>query len=202
MKKIIISLLLTISMEAFAQNAPQGVVDYFRLLPEEVCTFSLPQKAGKWISLSPTTKEEVQTVVDTQNGFIRITDKGTNGGTHEVTVVLYRKANKDAVIAVSDYTHDGVMETFKVDFFEYNNKQYSKLKDVMPQLNHASLLKERIDTKQHEEILSNSPVVIDLLRFGTMAKATIGTMYMNMLCNYQKDHPDSKKACALMGKQY
>ncbi|GAB4472943.1 MAG: hypothetical protein OHK0057_17970 [Thermoflexibacter sp.] len=78
--------------------------------------------------------------------------------------------------------------------------KFLQVQIMIPQLNHASFLKEQIDIKQHEEILRNSPVVIDLPRFGTKAKATIGTMYMNMLCNYQKDHPDSKKACSLMGK--
>jgi hypothetical protein len=202
MKNILISLLFIFSVEAFAQNAPQGVVDYFRLLPEEIRTFSLRQKAGKWVSLSPSTEEEVLTVVDTKNGFIRITDEGTGGGTHEVTVVLYRKANKEAVIAVSERTHDGTMETFKIDFFEYKNKQWNKLTNVMPPLNHVSFLKEQIDTKAHQALLDRSPIIIDLPQFGTKAKAVVGTMWLNLVCNQMKDDPDSPNACALQNKFY
>jgi hypothetical protein len=202
MKKLLAFLLLIFSTEAFSQKSPQGVVDYFNLLPEDLRVFSLKQKNGKWTSISPITEEEISTVVDAKNGFIQITDEGTGGGTQQTTVVLYRKANKDAVIAVSNFSHDGVMESFDVKFFEYQNNQWKDIsKQTLPQLQPTDFLKEKIDLKPYQELLRNSPIVMALPQFGTAIKANISSMYLDFKCN-KKDEQYSKEACLLKSKLY
>ncbi len=201
LKKVILTLCLLGCMQPFLQaQTPQGVVGYFEKLSESMrAGFVLKKQAdGTYISEDPLTEEPASVIVDTKNGYIQIQSEGTGGGTITLTVVLYRKENREAVIGVSTLRDDG-FQSFEVQFLKYTNNKYQTItSEVLPTLTHKNFLKTNMDLSNYDELLQASPICITLPRYGTTAKSNIGDGYIKFKCEQEQD----TKACTLQNNVY
>ncbi len=199
MKKLLLfAIMILYSNLILAQN-PKGVLDYFRLLPNELrANFEIQQKNGNYISVDPTTEEELPVILDSKNGYIQIKSDGTGGGTFTLTVVLYRKANRDAVIGVTQNVFDGTVIDHQTQFFSYQNTGYQEITNqILPKLTHATYLKSKMDLEKYRDILEFSKICIELPRYGTTAKSKIAQEHIDNQCLN-----GNQMACQLKGKFY
>ncbi len=110
----VISILLLITSNLHAQK--KNVLDYYKMT-EVAKEYKITKKGDKY-QTQGITEEPFDVVVDFKNGYIEIKDEGTGGGTLFYQIVLFRKADGSALIAVSKQNFDGVMIGSEVDFFQ------------------------------------------------------------------------------------
>lgn len=110
----VIASLLLISFNLNAQK--KNVLDYYRMLDvnKEYKIF----KNGEHYQTTGVTEEPFNVTVDFKNGYIDIKDEGTGGGTMFYQVVLYRKADGSALVAMSSQNFDGVFIDVQIEFYE------------------------------------------------------------------------------------
>ncbi|WP_154657247.1 hypothetical protein [Hugenholtzia roseola] len=175
-------------------KAQTGVVDYFRLLSEEDRRgYTLKQKnETTWVAIS-SLEDELNVIVDRKNGFIEIVDEGTGGGTSTLRVVLYRKADKSAIIGLSFGTFDGV-DSFEAKFLTYQNKTWRNVTaQVLPQLSYKDFLKNPAEAEKYRFLETRTPVMLKLPQFGTAANASLGLGYCTD-CEMWSDLSDTEKS--------
>jgi hypothetical protein len=187
---------LLITAFCFSESKAQtGVVDYFRLLSDDDRRgYTLKQKnETTWVAISPL-EEQLNIVVDRKNGFIEIVDEGTGGGTSILRVVLYRKADKSAIIAVSFETFDGMAETFELKFMTYQDKIWRDITaQVMPKISYRDFLKNPAEAEKFRFLETRTPVMLKLPQFGTAAKASLGLSFCAG-CENWYDLSDAEKS--------
>ncbi len=111
-KNLILLLILIFTTNIFAQQLT--VFDYFeKLYEDDKISYKIENIEGEWISQS-NAGYEIKAKVDIINGYIEIIDEGTGGGTIKLHVVLYRKKDGSALIAVSEFISDGIFIEQKI----------------------------------------------------------------------------------------
>jgi len=100
--------------EGVAKQAPshagKSILDYYHSLPEKLLgdyKYRIELKNSIFVSRS-NANYEIKPIVDVQNGYLKITDAGTGGGSvvHELAFLQTNEGNN--IIGVNVIEHDGV----------------------------------------------------------------------------------------------
>ncbi|MCB0478428.1 MAG: hypothetical protein KDC84_09710 [Crocinitomicaceae bacterium] len=126
---LVIASVMLITSNLHAQK--KNVLDYYKML--EVSQEYKITKTGEKYQTVGITEEPFDVTVDFKNGYIEIKDEGTGGGTLFYQVVLYRKSDGSALIAMTSQVFDGVSVGCEIDFFEEKDgKLVSKTSKYFP----------------------------------------------------------------------
>ncbi len=157
----------------------QTVVDYYKLLPDSlVFGYELSYENGKWISQSYV-DYEIYPEVDIRNGYICITDEGTGAGIEKLTVVLYRKSDGSALIAVSHSVFD-ITADCSVKFLEYKNDNWEVVNDnILPPISYNMFMN---DNYLIPDTLEGYSVYFDLPQHGTTINLILEYDLLRMFC--------------------
>lgn len=194
---IIIPVLNTGANPNLADPDRKNVLDYYRMLPHRYFSNSFSPESKKyilrkekkgWIARS-SADYDLEVVVDTSNGYIRIDDHGTGGGRRMDEVVLYIDSPGRHYICINQVYAPGVWNRNFVRILEYRNSTFSDVtRKVLPPVTLADYLRENHDqalTKRFIDIVSRHPMIskgedpaishltFAFPRYGTTAKVSV-----------------------------
>ncbi|WP_027003777.1 hypothetical protein [Hugenholtzia roseola] len=160
------------SQTAWAQN-PQGVLDYFKILHQDYTELSMVAASSGGFVMQTSDGNFYPILLDSKNGYMQYTIEGEASTTK--TVVLYRKANKDAVIGVTEELRvDGRLVNYTTQFYRYQNGAMQDITaQVLPRLTPADFLKSSADASRLSGLVDALQVCIALPRYGTVAKSNV-----------------------------
>ena len=81
-----------------AAGQPKSVLDYYRLLMPEMLDgtqFEFTKKGNAWKTISHVTEAELDCTVDLKNGYIKVSDPGTGGGTLTQEIALFKNKMRE-----------------------------------------------------------------------------------------------------------
>ena len=185
MKKIAFTLFLALLMlSLFAQKLT--VIDYFEKLPPEIIDdYKIENAEGEWISKS-NAGYEIFPTVDIINGYIEIIDEGTGGGTTKLQVVLFRKKDGSALIAISKYTNDGGMYIeSRINFMEYKNEEWIDVTyDIQPSITCNNFVNQGFDMPDFpEDFHEMFGIVYNLPQYGTTIEISLIVGGLTLICD-------------------
>lgn len=193
-----LSLIAALALIGDAPAAPRGVIEYYRMIPEDALTgsrYQLRQDAGKWKCAS-TTGQELLPVVDVPNGYLRIDDPGTGGGTLIQEVALFLDEKKKPFIGLNVTQFDGVGEAGTLQFFmEDKGALVDCTAKIMPAMGLRHFFAESFHQKLKsvERLGSLCQIVFSLPRQGTTIKAMLRSSRLEMnLANASPGSADKK----------
>ncbi len=185
------------------QIHPVNILDYYSLLPEKLLSinslggfkYSLKKAKGGWITHS-LAGYGLQPVVDIKNGYIQIDDEGTGGGSVTETVVLFRKADKEALIGVGIEEFDGFHMDYGLAFYEFRNNHW---KDVTNKALPTLTFKEFLQEKYVKLTLDKTSRIFRMLswryqlpRYGTSITVSINHSQIQFLLDNEVDKKTGK----------
>jgi hypothetical protein len=184
--------ILVPGLKAAGQN--KSVLDCYRLLKPDMLggiQFVFEKKDSIWVTSSPRTESELDCVVDLKNGFIRVSDPGTGGGTVTQEIGLFHDARGQSYIGVNITTFDGVRINNTCTFYRWTGKGWAAAA-VLPSVPYAQFFSPGYDPAPVKDMLALS---YQLPRRGTAVKVTLD------LSNLQKAErvamgPDPARAAA------
>jgi hypothetical protein len=178
----------------------KNILEYYELLgaagllPDN---YPLREQKGRWYSISPTTEEPFDIVVDIPNGFIEIADEGTGGGTFQIQVVLFRMENGKAVLGVNETANDGVTVHQNYAFYREQAGTFKNWTEhTMPPLSVFDFLPD--DYAEEPDIVEEAlDVYFELPRKGTKLTARVWTGKKSYMC---KNHASEREqiGCAVI----
>ena len=184
--------------EAPAITANQDVWGYYQTLHKQYApTFPIEFKNGKY-QYQTGTGYWRDAIVDIPNGYIEIYDEGTGDGYYHLQFVQFKKSDGGSVIQISTKIHDGISPRATVKAIDVSSAPMDITKQVYAGLDAFAFLPA--DYAEEEGIVNDVlPVLIDLPRKGTQAKATVSTEKKLIFCN---DSATEKQAigCAVIGR--
>ncbi len=168
------------------EDVPQerrDVLYYYRRLKEPYRSgYELKENKGQWTSMSPDTEEPIAAVVDLKNGFIEIVDEGTGGGEWTYRMALFRMADGQPVIGITNTYFDGAGLEQKYYFLRPENAQkLDWTKETVREITGFDFLP--LDNAEEEDIVKKLlPVSLELPRQGTSVKAVVYTGLEQIYC--------------------
>jgi hypothetical protein len=193
MKKIILSICCVCIYAATIAQAK--IVKYFNKIPtENKHGYAITFKAGKYNVVSDT---ESSIIVDDKNGYLRIEDAGTGGGTFVLELAIFKTAKGDDVLAVNNYSFSGDgRDAGTISFFDAKNNMADMTMSVWPDIGYIEDLLHNGVTKKDIEPYTDSEYDYSVLpRVGTTINYYIGFRKLDRLCI-----ENNKTACALQKK--
>jgi len=165
-------LLLFLSMSASVLSATPSIVDYYKSIPVMLLDdyrYPLELENGAWVSRSDA-GYEIKPVVDIENYYLKITDKGTGGGSVEQELALYRTNEGNDIIGVNVTRFDGLGSVCVLKFYRPGEKQWNDITDVvLPKADLSLFLNEefKIDVAKIGRLLEGIAFLYQLPRVGT-----------------------------------
>ncbi len=174
-----------------AVKAKRTVLDYYNMLvPPYDPGYPLQEKNGKWRTRSRITEQPINAVVDIKNGYIEIEDEGTGGGTTTCRVVLFRMADGNPMIAITETFFDGVGLTQERWFLRPEDpKRWDWTDYTLRTITAFDFLPS--DNAEEPDIVHRLlPVTIELPRQGTTTKAIVRTELEYVHCREGSEYID------------
>jgi len=202
MKKYLILLLLVIfGINSFAQQLT--IFDYFeKLYEDDKISYKIENIEGEWISQS-NAGYEIKATVDIINGYIEIIDEGTGGGNVKLQVVLYRKKDGSALIAVSEFIYDGIFLEQEIEFYEYNKELCLNVKKkVLPNIELANFLSVDYSMSDFSEDYNEMFAInYDLPQYGTTIEVSFDEGGLQFICDgtMETNLENQKLVCDFLG---
>ncbi|MBN2891790.1 MAG: hypothetical protein JXL97_07980 [Bacteroidales bacterium] len=177
-KTILLIITIIISNCAFAQKT---VIDYYKILPDSLKhDYNLKFVENKWQTMS-CVDYEIYPLVDISNGFIKITDEGTGGGTIVLTVVLYRQYDGSGLIGISFSNFDFMYYSCSTYFLDYKNNNWNIVNEkVLPDISHKNFMNKEYELADFD--FNPYSIVFELPQHGTTIKLRFEYTYIKMLC--------------------
>lgn len=175
-----------VSGQIVGEDVPQerrDVLYYYRSLKDPYRSgYELKENNGQWTSISPDTEEPIAAVVDIKNGFIEIMDQGTGGGDWTYRMALFRMADGQPVIGITNTYFDGAGLDQKYYFLRPENAQkLDWTKETIREITGFDFLP--LDNAEEEDIVKKLlPVSLELPRQGTSVKAVVYTGLEQIYC--------------------
>jgi hypothetical protein len=191
-KTFLFLLVVTISTSLMAQSK---IVKYFNKIPtEQKHGYTITFKDGKYNVISDT---ESSIIVDDKNGYLRIEDAGTGGGTFVLELAIFKTAKGEDILAVNNYSFSGDgRDAGTISFFDAKNNMTDVSMSVWPDMGYIEDLLHNGVTKKDIEPYADSEYGYSVLpRVGTTINYYIGFKKLDRLCM-----ENNKKACALQKK--
>ncbi len=193
MKKIILS--TCIACFSLAALAQAKIVKYFDKIPDEnKHGYAITFKDGKYKVVSET---QSSIIVDEKNGYLKIEDSGTGGGTFALELAIFKTAKGEDILAVNNYSYsaDG-KEGGSVSFFETYNNMANVTMDVWPDMGYIEDLLHNGVTKKDIAPYADTEYGYSVLpRVGTTITYYVGFKKLDLACAN-----NNKKACELQKK--
>jgi hypothetical protein len=193
MKKIILSTcIVCLSIAAFSQAK---IVKYFDKLPtENKHGYAIKFKDGKYKVESET---QSSIIVDDKNGYLKIEDAGTGGGTFVLELAIFKTASGEDILAVNYYSYSGDgKDGGAVTFFETYDNMANVTMDVWPDMGYIEDLLHNGVTKKDIAPYANTEYGYSVLpRVGTTITYYVGFKKLDLACS-----SNNKKACELQKK--
>ena len=129
LRRLVVLLIgLVLPLQASAQTA---VVDYYEDLRLSGLvadlTYALRQEGGQWVTTSPDWGTPMPIMVDGPNGYVRIMDEGTGGGSFETQIVLWRQADGLPLLGIAETSFDPAAGQTRLRFFAHDRHQWDEL---------------------------------------------------------------------------
>jgi hypothetical protein len=194
MKKIILS--TCIACFSLAASAQTKIVKYFDKIPDEnKHGYAITFKDGKYKVVSET---QSSIIVDEKNGYLKIEDSGTGGGTFVLELAIFKTAQGVDILAVNNYSFSGDgREEGEIKFLDVANKMTAITMSVWPDIGYIEDLLHNGVTKADITPYEKSEYIYCTLpRVGTTITMHLGYKTLDYACYQDKD----KKACALKQK--
>ncbi len=139
---------------------PKSIVDYYNLAKWKgmIDPFVFVKRDGQWICTEEMGKgfdysgplnsvRQYPAVVDIKNGYIKIDDEGTGGGTLLTSeLALFRKSDNTYILAINGYGMDEITHEIggsSPRFYVWINNEFKEVtQDVFPELQESSILKD------------------------------------------------------------
>lgn len=155
------------------------ILDHYRQLPEKAFRTGrtpLTLKNGVYTAES-ITEGELHPVVDIPNGYLRIEDPGTGGGSLGYECALFLDADKQPHVALIHFSFDGVTMENTFSLFARKGTAYTdRTAEGLPKMGLSLFLKDPNDIKRITSVVEKKflyMIRIDLPRYGTDVKATL-----------------------------
>lgn len=180
-------------------DVKEDVLTYYqKLQPEFIPDYKLQQSKEGFYAKSQN-GERLTPVMDIANGYIEIMDDQMGEGHVKIQFVLFKKADASDVIAISIQRHDGFGLNQKSYVLHIQNgKPIDKTKEALGNISAWSFLPD--DYAEEESIVEDAlPVLIDLPRKGTTAKAIASTEKKYYYCS-DKANAEQAIACGVYGR--
>lgn len=179
---VVIQVLVLINYSFASDVSKKNIIYYYQKLSiKELGGYKFPLKFvnKKWVTYS-SADYELYPVVDTKNGYIYIEDEGTGGGTIFHEIVLYRKKDKSAILAVNVHEFGGIEpNTIQFGFYKYENSLYNNISSkVFPEIKIENYLKNKNDLNEIKKIRS------ELIKFEKNRKVKILNQFLYKLPRY------------------
>jgi hypothetical protein len=193
MKKIsLVAFVILLTITAMAQAK---IVKYFDKLPtENKHGYGILFKSGKYTAQSET---QSSIIVDDKNGYLKIEDAGTGGGTFVLELAIFKTAKNDDILAVNNYSYSGDgRDAGTISFFDTKNNMTDVTMNVWPDIGYIEDLLHNGVTKKDIEPYADSEYGYSVLpRVGTTINYYIRFKKLDRLCI-----ENNKTACALQKK--
>jgi hypothetical protein len=121
------AIFLFMTLPASTTYARKTIIDYYNLIPIKSLNdhrlplldkkYTLQLKNGTWITRSYDARYEFEAAVDIKNGYLKIADAGTGGGTTTYELALYRTNEGSDFIGVSMTHFDGIGSMCSMKFY-------------------------------------------------------------------------------------
>lgn len=188
-----------VSVTPDTETLKEDVFTYYqKLQPEYIADYKLQQGKEGFYTKSQN-GERLTPVMDIANGYIEIMDDQLGEGHVRVQFVLFKKADASDVIAISIQRHDGFglsQKSFVLHMI--SGKPVDKTKEALGNLSPWAFLPD--DYAEEEHIVYDAlPVLIDLPRKGTTAKAIASTEKKFYYCS-DKANEEQSIACGVYGR--
>ncbi len=188
-----------VSVTPDTESKKEDVFTYYqKLQPEYIPQYKIQQDKDGFHSTSQS-GEKLTAVVDIVNGYIEIMDDQMGEGHVKMQFVLFKKADASDVIAISIQKHDGFglsQQSFVLHII--SGKPADKTKEAFGSLSPWAFLPD--DYAEEEHIVEDAlPVLIDLPRKGTTAKAIVSTEKKFYYCS-DKANEEQAIACGVYGR--
>ena len=197
MKKVLVfaSFVFAASVCA-ASAAPASVIDCYNEIPSSFfndAKYELKQSGKKWLTAS-TADAEIEALVDIPNGYIRIEDPGTGGGTRVDEVALFISKSGAVIIGINRKDIDGVTGTSSSLVFvsKEGGKWTDVTKKVLPQLTIAAFFRSGFDPGGKVTVLS----WYELPRRGTTVLWNLDTAGIESRIGYEQNVEEYKAVLA------
>jgi hypothetical protein len=188
-----------VSVTPDSGSSKEDVFTYYQKLQSEyIPTYKIQQGKEGFYTKSQN-GEKLKPVMDIANGYIEIMDDQLGEGHVKVQFVLFKKADASDVIAISIQRHDGFgLSQESIVLHIINGKPVDKTKEAFGNLSPWTFLPD--DYAEEEHIVADAlPVLIDLPRKGTTAKAVASTEKKFYYCS-DKANTEQAIACGVYGR--
>lgn len=168
-------LLLVPAPRARAEN----LLDHYRRIPDRLLDgtrYSLHRTRDRWMAQPHGEGSHPEALVDLGNGYLRIRDPGTGGGSLTQELALFRTAAGTHLVGVSLTRFDGVGSDCRLAFYDPADGQWSDLTSaVLPAVDLSLFLAENHDANRIEpgRGIRGVAILYSLPRTGTTLRAFI-----------------------------
>ena len=216
MKKIAFTLFLALLMLSLFAQKLTVIDYFEKLPPEIIDDYKIENAEGEWISKSNAGYEIFPTVdiingyieimqnannpLVTDDPEVATVKKvalnelpkdlfktgGTGGGTTKLQVVLYRKKDGSALIAISKYTNDGGMYIeSRINFMEYKNEEWIDVTyDIQPSITCNNFVNQGFDMPDFPEAFHETfGIVYNLPQYGTTIEISLIVGGLTLICD-------------------
>jgi hypothetical protein len=167
-------LLALVSRLASAQN-PQNIFDYLRILHQDHPELYIMAASNGFV-MQKLHGDFYPIELDSKNGYARYTIEDLEAQSSTTrTMVLYRKANEEAVVGVTDELRaKGRLVNYTTQFYRYQNGAMQDITaQVLPRLTPADFLKSSDDASRLSGLLEALQVCIALPCYGKAGKCKV-----------------------------
>ncbi|MFC4262786.1 hypothetical protein ACFOWM_07860 [Ferruginibacter yonginensis] len=176
-------------------HAQAKIVQYFKKLPaEQQHGYKINFKNNQYNVVAD---NQCSITVDEKNGYLKIIDDGTGGGTFVLELAIFKKENKTDILAVNTYAYSGDgKEGGSIAFFDVAQNMTDVSMSVWPDFGYIEdLLTNGVTKKDIEPYASTEYTYAQLPQQGTTILFNIGFKSLDAACS-----EGNKKACTLQKK--
>lgn len=128
---VIAAVLAALILAPLAAAAQPSVVVYYEDLRQSGAvrdlTYALRREGGRWVTTSPDWGTAMPVTVDGPNGYVRVMDEGTGGGSFETQIVLWRQADDLPLLGIAETGFLPQPGNTRLRFFAHDRHEWNEL---------------------------------------------------------------------------
>jgi hypothetical protein len=169
---LILSIFLLIISVTPAAAVRGSILDHYRSLPPNLLNghqYQLQFQNNQWVSHS-LAGDPIKPIVDIENGYLKITDKGKGVGSMEQELGFFRTRAGNGILGVNLITFNGTGSIGTLRFYSFVDNQWKDItEDVLPQVDLSLFLDENdhSSAKERGKISESIVYLYQLPRTGT-----------------------------------
>lgn len=190
MKKIFIILILlifnTVLISSSFSRTRKSVLQLYNLLPEKIDglydkKYKIFFKDNRWKTISASSSQEFNIIVDNRNGYIKILDRGTGGGSTKLVIVLFISPRNN-YLAIQNTTGGTAIPNNKLLFFRYKHNRWENVTSrIMTKIQINRLLHKKYNSEEIKKIMSISKKILRSLELYNYRLPRYGTTIISWL---------------------